>query len=82
MKGTFTITRYSQIRFQILKLPFNAHALVDLIILLVKALVYQISKVLFVKGSKMINITNLNKTYDDKVIINITFMLIKVRLLV
>ena len=77
MKGTFTIKDVLQIGFQILKLPLlmHMHGWNLMVNLLVRVLVCQTFKRFYSsKESKMINITNLNKTYDDKVVLsNITF---------
>ena len=77
MKGTFTIKDVLQIGFQILKLPLlmHMHGWNLMVNLLVRVLVCQNFKRFYSsKESKMINITNLNKTYDDKVVLsNITF---------
>ena len=77
MKGTFTIKDVLQIGFQILKLPLlmHMHGWNLMVNLLVRALVCQNFKRFYSsKENKMINITNLNKTYDDKVVLsNITF---------
>jgi len=77
VKGTFTIKDVLQIGFQILKLPLlmHMHGWNLMVNLLVRVLVCQNFKRFYSsKESKMINITNLNKTYDDKVVLsNITF---------
>ena len=77
MKGKFTIKDVIQIGFQILKLPLlmHMHGWNLMVNLLVRVLVCQNFKRFYSsKESKMINITNLNKTYDDKVVLsNITF---------
>ena len=77
MKGTFSIKDVLQIGFQILKLPLlmHMHGWNLMVNLLVRVLVCQNFKRFYSsKESKMINITNLNKTYDDKVVLsNITF---------
>ena len=77
MKGTFAITRRSPDWVSDFKTsPFNAYAWVELDSKPIGESInlWNIKRFYSSKESKMINITNLNKTYDDKVVLsNITF---------
>ena len=77
MKGTFTITRYSPDWVSDFKtFPYNAYAWVEFDNKPIGESINlgNFKRFYSSKENKMINITNLNKTYDDKVVLsNITF---------